>query len=473
MRDIIVTLLVFGALPFILGRPAFGILVWNWIGYMNPHRLTWGFAYSFPFAQVVGLVTLFAVVFSKDKIRIPFNSTIVLWALFILWISATTLFAIDAENSVPLWEKAIKIQLFAWLTVGLMQTEKRVMALVWVTVGSLGFFGLKGGLWAARTGADNRVWGPPGSFIEDNNALALALIMTIPLMVFLAMRASDKWMKRGLFGLIAVTGLSVLSSHSRGAFLAAAVMLLLLWFKSRRKGVILLAALATIPLLVSFMPDHWFQRMETISTYQEDKSAMGRITAWKFGFQMASQRALGGGFGSFVEENYRRFSPEISAEIDIRDGRFQDAHSIYFKVLGEHGFVGLLLFLALGISAYRCGNWIRKHAGQIPAMLWARDLAAVLQASLIGFAVGGAFLGLAYFDLYFNLIAIIVVLKVMVQRQIAAEKDIAQPHGSPATAPLPQRMARANDVPMGSGTPKTAFLKPKPVGKRPRSQGQN
>ena len=58
MRDIVLLLAVMGALPFILRRPPIGILVWSWLAYMNAHRLTWGFAYSFPFAQVVGVTRL-------------------------------------------------------------------------------------------------------------------------------------------------------------------------------------------------------------------------------------------------------------------------------------------------------------------------------------------------------------------------------------------------------------------------------
>ena len=63
MRDALVLMLVAGSLPLIFMRPWIGILVWSWLGYMNPHRLTWGFAYDFPFAQIVGIVTLLALVF--------------------------------------------------------------------------------------------------------------------------------------------------------------------------------------------------------------------------------------------------------------------------------------------------------------------------------------------------------------------------------------------------------------------------
>jgi len=430
VRDLLVTLIVFGSLPFIIRRPAIGILMWSWIGYMNPHRLSWGFAYSMPFAQIVAIATLIALPFSKDKLRMPWNALTVLWLLFVVWICITTALAIDPSLSKLSLEKALKIQLFAWLTVMLMQNEQRVRWLVWVIVLSLGFYGLKGGVWAYVTGAENRVWGPPGSFIEDNNALAMALLMVAPLMIFLVMRTADKRIKAGLIVLLVFTGLAILSSHSRGALLGMAAMLSFLLLKSRRKLATGFAIVLVVPVLLSFMPQSWFQRMETISNYQADYSALGRITAWEFAADLASKRITGGGFDCFVEANYRRFAPDISAEVDKRDGRFQDAHSIYFKVVGEQGFPGLILYLAIAFLSYRSGTWVRKRASKVPNMLWAGDLATMLQVSLIGFFVAGAFLGLPYFDLYFHLVALLVILKAMVQRELAAATQ-------PATAAMP------------------------------------
>ena len=58
MRDYVLTLLILGLLPVCVWRPWIGILVWYWFGLMNPHRLTWDFAYSMPFASWIGGATL-------------------------------------------------------------------------------------------------------------------------------------------------------------------------------------------------------------------------------------------------------------------------------------------------------------------------------------------------------------------------------------------------------------------------------
>jgi probable O-glycosylation ligase (exosortase A-associated) len=167
------------------------------------------------------------------------------------------------------------------------------------------------------------------------------------------------------------------------------------------------------------MPQKWFDRMNTITTYQEDNSAMGRITAWEFATKLAIQRPIGGGFGAFVEENYREYTPEISQRIDERDGRFQGAHSIYFRVLGEHGFLGLILFLGLWLSAYFRARATRRLVANRPDLAWAGNLSRMLQVSLIGYGVGGAFLGLTYFDLYYHLIALTIIVHCIALKSVS------------------------------------------------------
>lgn len=415
MRDLIVFLIVAGSLPLILVRPYIGILVWSWLGYMNPHRLTWGFAYEMPFAQIVGITTLLSFVFTKYKVKLPINTTTVIWIMFVAWFSLTSLFALDAEDGYAGWDRAAKIQLISFLTMFLVYKREHIQALIWVVVCSLGFYGIKGGIFVILGGGKNRVFGPADSFIGDNNALALALIMTLPLMSYLYFELNERWQKNAMIVLMSATGVAVLGSHSRGAALAGACMLLFLMLKSSNKIRVGLTLALLVSLGLSVMPQQWFDRMQTVKTYEQDSSAMGRITAWKFATQLAIKRPIGGGFGAFVEENYRRYSPEISQRIDERDGRFQGAHSIYFRVLGEHGFFGLALFLGLGMSAYLRARAVQRAVVNRPDLLWAGNLSRMLQVSLIGYAVGGAFLGLSYFDLYYHLIALIIIVQSIVR----------------------------------------------------------
>jgi len=421
LRDIIITMLIFGAVPFILVRPSVGILVWSWIGYMSPHRLTWGFAYSLPFAQVIAVATVLGMLFSGEKRRMPWSPTTVVWLLFIAWMCLTTATAIDPEAALPALVRSLKIQFVVLLTLLLMANRERINSLIWVIVLSLGFYGIKGGLFSLLTGGNYKVWGPPETFIYDNNALALALLMTVPLMRYLQTTVENKWMRRAFTAGMALNGLAILTSHSRGALLATTAMTLFLWAKSKYKVRFGLVLFVVVPLIFAFMPAAWFERMETMKTYEQDASAMGRLTAWEFAVDMASARITGGGFNSFVKENYMRFSPEIVEKITATaDGRFQDAHSIYFEVIGEHGFIGLILFMSMIIMAFTTTRWIVKNAGNDAESAWIKELGSMLQISLVGYAVGGSFLGLAYYDLVYHLIAIVILLRMLVRDRIGA-----------------------------------------------------
>jgi probable O-glycosylation ligase (exosortase A-associated) len=416
MRDLVVTLLVFGSLPFIFMRPYIGILVWSWLSYMNPHRLTWGFAYDFPFAQIVAIATFVGLLFHRERKGLPWTSTLVVWLLFVVWMNVTTPFALNPDEAWSEWNRTMKIQLVSLLSLWLMQSRERIQALVWVIVASLGFFGVKGGIFGIVTGGQYRVYGPEGSFIDDNNAIGLALIMTLPLMRYLQLGLERAWQRWALTIMMLLTGVAVLSTQSRGALLAGLAMTFMLMMKSRQKVWLGLALLIAVPLLLNFMPEQWHERMGTITQYQQDSSAEGRINAWWFAYNIALERPLiGGGFDTFTSELFLRYAPNPTD--------FHDAHSIYFEVLGEHGFIGLALFLWLGYSVLRTGRWVARTCGQrsdLTQLVWARDLAAMLQVSLVGYAVGGAFLGLAYFDLYYHLIVLMLLVQAQVRATVAA-----------------------------------------------------
>ncbi|MBM4197414.1 MAG: putative O-glycosylation ligase, exosortase A system-associated [Gammaproteobacteria bacterium] len=435
MRDILVTLIVFGSLPFILRRPWIGIMMWNWLAYMNPHRLSWGFAFDFPFAQVVAIATIFGFFFTTER-RYIGNGVVLAWAMLCIWVTVTTFFALDQESGWDSWEKMMKIQLFTALTVMLVSTRERIETLIWVIVLSLGFFGVKGGLFVLRTAGENLVWGPPGSFIHENNALALALIMTIPLMWHLYTQATRRSVRWGLLGMIVLTAAAVLGSHSRGAALAGTGMLAVLWLKSAQRLRLGLAILLVFPVLLSVMPEKYFDRIESITSFEQDGSALGRLRAWRVAIEIAIQRpVVGAGFNSVVEENYRRFAPQVAQEVDqFSPGHFSDAHSIYFKVLGDHGFVGLAVYLLFGWLSYDAAGRVRAQTGNREDLQWAGSLGAMLQVSMAGFAIGGAFLSLSYFDYFYCLVAIVVTLQIYVRDALASSSEGVTADSRPADA---------------------------------------
>jgi probable O-glycosylation ligase (exosortase A-associated) len=438
MRDLVITLIVFGSLPFIFKRPYIGVLMWVWVSVMNPHRLSYGFAYSFPFAFVVACVTVLALLATKDDRKLPMTPIIITLFTFTAWMCITTLFSMWPDESFVMLQRVLKTMAMTIVTVMLIKSKEQIYQLIWVLVGSLAYYGVKGGVFTILSGGHSIVWGPEGSYIEGNNELALGLITIIPVMYCLFMNYQNKWIKRGMALAMLLCGASALGSYSRGALLGICAMVLFLWVKSPKKVVVGLLIVTLLPIGIMSMPDKWSQRMETINTYKEDDSAMGRINAWWMAYHMALDRPLGGGFEIYNRTAFGLYAP-VPTDVHA-------AHSIYFQVLGEHGFVGLGLYLLLAFLTWRKGAWIVKQAAKRDDLKWAANIATMLQVSMVGFATGGAFLSLVYYDVPYYLTAIMVSLGCIV------EKALKQPLAVPA-APLPV----AESAPRWTGEPRPVY----------------
>jgi len=153
---------------------------------------------------------------------------------------------------------------------------------------------------------------------------------------------------------------------------------------------------------------------------------------------MAKDRPLGGGFDSFQPLMFYLYAPDPE--------NVHDSHSIYFEVLGEHGFIGLALFLTLGLMTWRTASWVIRRTRDDPGKRWAADLAAMVQVSLIGYASSGAFLGLAYFDFYYTLVAVVVLCKIVISKKEDVEKVRAAHAADVRLAPQGVTARRAGQV---------------------------
>ena len=375
--------------------------MWSWIGYMNPHRLSYGFAYNFPFAAIIGAVTLVSLIFYKGDKKFVWTPISTVLVLFIIWTCITTIFALDPEAARTGLIKFLKIQVVVLITFMLFKTKEQIIQLVWVIVISIGFYGVKGGIFTIKSGGAERVWGPPDSEIGGNNEVALAIIMIIPLMSFLYTQLRSRYAKLTMLMCILLSIIAAIGSQSRGALLAASAMGLVLWIKSSKKFVSGIAIALVAIGIVSFMPQSWHDRMNTIEDYEEDASAMGRINAWYVSIGVALDRPLtAGGFRMISQEVFDKYAPDPE---DVHD-----VHSIYFEVLGEHGFIGLALFLSLMFMSLASSQRSIRYAKQHEDLAWARSLLAMIQVSILGYLVGGAFLGLAYYDLVYHYLTIVV-----------------------------------------------------------------
>jgi putative inorganic carbon (hco3(-)) transporter len=455
MRDFLIVMIVLGSVPLIIVRPQIGILIWFWLSMMNPHKWAWGYAQEFRVALVAGIAALLAWLISQEPKLPPRSPIVYTLAAFTFWVSLAALFAIHPEVAIPKWEEIIKILLMTFVTMCIVQSQERIQQLVWVITVSIGIYGVKGGLFSVATGGNYRVWGPDDTFISDNNSLALALIVILPLLQYLRTTATNRWVKFGLFGSMGLTIVSILGSYSRGALLGLGVTLAMLLLKSRRALATVLVMVGVFGAALYLLPDQWAARMSTIQEYEQDASTAGRFDAWNFAFRLARDHPFLGG-GQLVGTDDRLFKQYVPTAVASRA-----AHSIYFEVLGETGFVGLGLFLLLLFFSFRGGSNIIKSTRNRPDLAWARSLAAMLQVAFVGYAAAGAFLSLGFFDLYYALIAVMTATQVVVRRELAKPRGAAaEPARTaaslniPATALLPTATGRVAPLDWSTSPPR-------------------
>jgi probable O-glycosylation ligase (exosortase A-associated) len=401
--------------------------------------LTYGFAQDFQFAAVAAVTTLIVLVLTKKRQAVPLTGITVLLVLMFVWMSFTSLFAMAPQETVlARWIFVLKIQAMLFVTWMLVIDAKQLRILVWIVTFSVAVFGIKGGIWTVATGGGSRVWGPPGGMLEGNNELAVGLVILMPMLYFLRVTEKRIWLRQVLLFFMACCAFSILGSQSRGALVALLAMAFFLGLKGKYPIRTSLMLGVFVALAIGFMPDTWVQRMDTIRTFQQDDSALSRIWTWTTLWNAAVDNpVLGVGFAADNAAVFAKYAPLDGPYASFK-GRVYVAHSIYFQMAGEHGFVGLALFLSLGLVTWFSAGRIAKQTKDdkelgpwMPMLMW------MCQVSLIGYAAGGAFLSLAYLDLPYYIVGFVVTSSLIAKRRALELKKVTaapSPQGAAASA---------------------------------------
>ncbi len=389
-----------GLLPLAAARPFVGVLLWCWFSFMNPHRELWGFAAPIPWAAIIFGVTVLGCVIAREPREWRLNWVSGLAVALMVAITLTSFTALAPPEAVwAKWDLVFKALLGVTLTALLLTDRRRVHALVWVIVLSIGYYSVKGGVFTLMSGGGYRVYGPEQSMIADNNHAAVAFLIILPLMNYLRLHSAHVLVRNGLAAAMVLTLLSAVGSHSRGALLALAAVAAVFWWRSRRKlvgAVVLGVALAGT---LAFMPANWWERMNTIASYEQDASATSRLQLWGGAWKLALDRPLvGSGFrGPYTRAVMNRVAPEVPARA---------IHSVWFEFLGEHGFPAFAIWLGMIIASVVYTYRLARLARGSPDLAWAYDLARMTQVAVVAYVVGGSFLSLSYWDVFWTVLLI-------------------------------------------------------------------
>jgi probable O-glycosylation ligase (exosortase A-associated) len=422
MRDAFLLAVLPILLFYILRSPFIGLGLWIWTAMFFPNGWVYGAASNIRYNLLFAGLTLVVYLISKDKSKLQLGSIGILVLLFFLWTTLSTVFGLALPDIAwDFWTRLLKIVTLFLFVLLIVDKKLHIDFFIWCLMLSVGFYACVEGLKYIASGGGHILQGMPGHVIGDRNDLALALAMLLPLSFYLLGEYGKRSLilRIGLLGAIALIVTSIIGTNSRGGLVALAAVGGYLFLKSKRKLLFLFLMITIGSLIFSVIPEQWYSRMDTIANADEDASFMGRIVAWKLSFILAVQHPLlGGGFKALESfpvwlELSKEFSlyPYFYSGNSVPDiHAAHAAHSIYFQVLGDHGFIGLLLFVSiLGLSFSKAGH-IASKARILQAPNWFIQLATMLRLSIFAYAVGGAALSFAYFDMIYSLYGLVIVM---------------------------------------------------------------
>ena len=419
MRDLWLLGFLLVTIYFTFRRPYIGVAAWAWIALMAPANWAFGFSQSLRLNLTIVLVTTVAYFFATKNKALKINGTGFWIILFGTWTLVSTAMNLSSDPAWvwSYWNQFIKVLLLFFFITLTVSKRLHIDTLIWAIVFAISAYAAMEAVKFVLSGGSHRITGRAG-IIEDRNDLAVAINMCIPLLIYLLQTAEHKLLKTGLWVLLVLNIISIVGTYSRGGFIGLGVVAFAFWLKSRHKVILGMVALLAIPFLFDLAPEEWRERQSSISSAAEaDSSFIGRLWAWKVSTLIALDFPLtGGGFGAVTEPRlwnyYAPETPEFSPLYTRPIPPYQApkaAHNIYFQVLGDHGFVGLGIFLMCLLLAF-LNNMKNVRVARQYDVHWYQKLASALTLSLVGYGITGANVSLAYFDLLYAVLGIVAVM---------------------------------------------------------------
>ena len=391
-------------------RPFIFVLAYAYVDIVSPQRLTYWLLNSVPVSLIcVGLaVAGWAIADDKRGIRIAPRQLLLAGLLVYCGITTTTAdFPVSAALK---WDWVWKALVFAVFLPLTLRTKLRIEALLLVMVLSAASIIIVGGI---KTLASGGGYGALNLMVENNSGLyegsilSTVAIAIIPVILWLARHGTifrPEWRVYVFAGALIFACLLIpVGTQARTGLVCIAVLGVLMLRQTKRRLLYLslvgAGALVAIPLL----PTTFTQRMDTIQGYKADTSAGTRLAVWAWTLDYVKDHPMGGGFDAYrgnrlriekVDTQTSAGQTEITSSVVYDQGRAY--HSSYFEMLGEQGWPGLILWLAIHLGGLISMERLRSRTRRDPERAWLSELAAALFQGHIVYLIGAAFVGIAF-----------------------------------------------------------------------------
>lgn len=382
-----------------------GPLVYYMMVWLSPDSQMYS-GLSLRWTLIVAVASLLGYLSLGDRRKSSSNPMVFFLLLLTIWYLLSAFVNKLEGSDLTLATDFAKIALMCWVTASIITTRARIHALAWILVIAIGGVSLRTGVMTAVTGGGSVIVGP--EHLGHTNEYARFVIYTWPFMLYLARHSAHFYVRFGHAVLAAAAVLTLIGTNSRGALVAFAAMYFILWLYGKRKilPIVLMGTFISIAYFV--LPqqrlESFTSRTTSIENAETDPSFMARTESWAFGWSYALEHPFFGG-GAGVFERVHKVA----------------SHSSYFEVLGESGFVGLGIYLILGVLAFMTIFRIRRLTRGITELIWAHDLAFFIMIALVGYFVGGITKNHGFNEYYYMLLGILMGLETSVKNYLVGQ----------------------------------------------------
>ncbi len=390
--------------------PFVATLGYVWVDTFQPQNVAYIVLNDMPVALIMAAVAVGSYLLLDRRSPPGLRIETVLQLALAAWVTVTLTWAEVPDAAWDKWDWAVKTVLFAAFVPYVIRSRVQIEAFVQIYVFSMAAnivpFGLKtlisGGGYGSNLGLQEG-----NSGLSEGGLLSTASLMVVPIAVYLAEHGQLvprlKLLTLAYWGIAALAIVTAIGTYERSALIGLLVLGIAMWMRSKHRisfGIVIGLVAA---LVVYATSNAWTARISTVGNYQSEGSAMVRILVWKWTLSYAATHPLGGGFMSYLI-NRVEVMPGDDDPGFIQFGRA--FHSVYFELLGEQGYPGLAMFVALaGVTFFRLGRSAKRARDQ-PELQWVGALSNALQSGLAVFLTSGAFVGIAFQPMFWYFAAL-------------------------------------------------------------------
>ncbi len=423
MRLLLLHLSVVGICGVGLVNPLFALYGYVWYSLMRPDSLAWSEG-MYPHSFTIAIVTVVGVWRYIHHFQHWIKNPFVLSLLALqVPIAISVAMAIDPALSVRPYYSFLKVMMMCLMIPLFVQTEETFKRLILLSVACLGFIGFKFGVFGLRNGGIRLETGY-GGFISDNNTLAMALVMALPMIWHARGLVEQKWIRVLMFGVSFLTIVAIIMSHSRAAALTLVLVYLCIAAQSKYKIVSLaVIVLLSMPALY-LVKDTFITRMRTLEHVEDEGSAAARIAYAKAALKVWADYPMWGvGFGT---NNWVRMSGPYLGHANVSR---HVIHNNYLQMAVDSGTLAFFLLCAQLLGTIW---WLGRSAKRMRKLFPGsrRELYPIMiRHALIAFSFCSIFLSRTDYDLYYYLIMYAGCWYIVERTELLPSLSKANPHG--------------------------------------------